>query len=283
MKNLLCLVLVLALASVASAAFPVWDASGDGTSFHDTNNWDIGSPGAGDLASVPGGVGTFPIILSTTETMDGLIIGDDLPGNGADGAALTITSSANLHCVQGTWGSFWVGYSFDATTVSAGNVTVDFYTYLGADGGHGDIGGGYLQITDGVWDTQFMLWQDIPGSNNHVQLDGGLLSVGSSVESGAGLFGLSTHSGQQTMDITGGVLEIQGNMTDTGYIDYTGRVLKLVLEYGNLSGYGQADMAHIGTWFDPVTGITKVVGLVPEPATMVLLGIGGLLLRRRKK
>jgi len=98
-----------------------------------------------------------------------------------------------------------------------------------------------------------------------------------------------TDESDSSVILSGNVLSV--DFTDAG--DFlVGDGLAEVL-VSNLAGYpvGPSDIVSITFNLDPAftdfdqnyTGLSKVNFLVPEPATMALMALGGLLLRKRKK
>ena len=90
----------------------------------------------------------------------------------------------------------------------------------------------------------------------HVQLDGGLIDV----TGNGGLIMSSSGS----VDITGGILKLNGEVTNMSV-------------YGNVTAYGGA-----GSFVYDYDGARTTVTAVPEPTTLALIGLGSLLIRRKR-
>ncbi len=90
----------------------------------------------------------------------------------------------------------------------------------------------------------------------HLQVDGGTFTIGGGLLMGA----------NGSVDITGGRFILTGNVTD-------------VTSYGNVTAYD-----GLGTFvydYDSDAGVTVVTAAIPEPATLLVLGMGLLFARKK--
>ena len=69
------------------------------------------------------------------------------------------------------------------------------------------------------------------------------------------------------MDITGGALNLAGHITN-------------MASYGNVTAYDGAGSFVYN--YNPMIDRTIITAVIPEPATMLLLSIGALVLRRKR-
>lgn len=109
------------------------------------------------------------------------------------------------------------------------------------------------------------------GQGGMVQLDGGTITANT-----------LTFFSNGSMDITGGILKLKNLdlVRNAGLGDLT-YLIEGYVGSGNLTGYGVNDLLRIHTSYDPGTMITTVWA-TPEPATLCLLAIGSLILRKRR-
>lgn len=147
--------------------------------------------------------------------------------------------------------------------MNGGDVTLGTHLYAGF------YGNGTLNMTGGTIDAAMALMVGgLAGSTGHLQLDGGTIQA-----LYLAMNGVNGAAGSGTIDITGGTLELEA---------YRVPELEPLIADGSLTAYGGAG-SFVFDW-DPdwgTYGLTTVTA-VPEPATMMLLGLGGLLIRRRR-
>ncbi len=269
---LVSLVLVMGLVSNVQAEWYDWNnATGDGL-WSTAGNWsgeDGGTAGpiaAGDgtnLYSIPG-----PIVDSSVATtgLDGGVTGDSVfTMNGgtlgydwfnlADSGGTTGTLNMNSGTLSVEW-DFGVGASGTGIiNMAGGTINVGSMPLGGWDAG----AEGYLYMTDGNINTGDFVIGGWEGGTGHVELLGGNID--------AGWLGMADSGGSGTMNIEAGTMTLDGDNTwIQGFIDN-----------GWITGYG-----GVGTAMVSYDGQTTTLYAVPEPATMCLLGLGGLLLLIRR-
>jgi len=256
--SIVCVVAVLLMASVASA---------DTYRFMGNGNWEdsqwqnqtqglnnVAPPSSADVARMNWGNGTCT--LSTTTEVLQLMTGVDEPGN------LIVANGGHL-----TTGAKWsaVGNNGAVTgtlTVETGG-TVDFGQHLWVGNKAGATG--IVDIDGGIVKVGQMLGLGWGGGIGYVNVnDGGVLDLFQLHGDGA-----SSMKNGSILDITGtGEVLLPGN--------YTGVINAYV---ANGSIYGNGILGNIA--IDVTDNVTTVTA-IPEPATMLLLGLGGLLIRKRR-
>jgi hypothetical protein len=157
------------------------------------------------------------------------------------------------------------------------------------------ITGGSLYVTDDSGSGEFVvgLWggchySNVQQSGGTVTVEGafrvnhrsshcryylydGLLTVESGVvEVNDGILAIMPEDGR--IDIYSGTMKVMGDLTGTG----TDQVQTLIDDGELVAYYG------LGTINATYDGTYTVITATPEPATLALLGLGGLLLRRRR-
>ena len=309
------LVLVFGLTGSTFAVDILWDGS-EGSSWTDPLNW-IGDavPTNSDYGMIGDPTVTQPVIVSgdtvsaqrvvvgmgsqgcTLDVTGGSITSDSVNftiGRSNGGGTLNISGGSvisNSGFVMGNYAAVTNGIvNMTGGTLDVhANPTADDDQYwlnmlVIGDGGYGEFnmdggavtvdmdmcltyprtGGksGYLNMTDGTMDIggDIMLSYDKSGTSlpGAIQLDGGVITASDL---------LMTVNG--SLDLTDGVMVLAGD--DTG-------VIQGYIDSNLITGYD--DSANVVLNYD---GTNTTISAIPEPATMVLLGLGGLLgLRRRR-
>lgn len=308
MKKEMIIVLIVAAFLGSSYADHIWTGN-TSSQWADGSNWDLGTaPGTSTIVRINYGAnactisdgGSYEVsqawILrysasandAVLNLVDGSLRVTGYQFNMGDGygsgispetkAILNIENDFALTVDQ----RLFVGKNQDAiVNINGGSLTVNDYFKLGGESGRS--GDGTLNVTDGQLSVNnFITLAEGDGSVAQINMNGGeittnILTVGgSSNTTGSAAIYLTEGivmadslqmNNQSMIDITGGTLLLQGDVSDATV-------------FGNVLAYsGEGTLAYS---YDSQSGYTAI-SAVPEPATMALLGLGGILAYRKRK
>jgi len=279
-KKLISLVLVLAISSIASAGTLYWNSNVASGDWNVASNWkttgdttgvlSTAVPGTGDSAmmrtSLNGTYTSVTIAVSTTDAVCNRV------NINAGTETINIQTGAVLTNNGGTWPTAVQIYNTGTATL---NVSGTWKNERAGTAMSVKIGGGA---------------SGTPNNTINI-LNGGIVTAkaGGLATFAIGNTGLTV--GKARVNIaSGGLLDVDayvfGSLADKKMQIYTGGLMKVL---GNATTQIQADITA-GNIVGP-TGTTAGLGIwqsggytyVPEPATVALLGLGSLMLLKRKR
>jgi len=272
---LLMLFVALTFVSSASAANMYW--IGYDTDWLTASNW--GGTGAcptyNDWVDIRSDswVANYPVITTGQTALAGTIRMN--PGYGPQVASITV-SGGTLNIYK----ELYIGDSggpadfiINSGTVNIGVSGTNVYTAVGSNGGTGR-----LYINGGTFNAGTLglpKWWG-PASTGNAYIDGGHLNTNGIMMGGAG----NAIEFTKNLADSGGLLTDVQDMNDTDFAAWQTTVAGWVSSGQIFSSAGeiQVDYSSVGE-----TRTTAIYSVIPEPMTVALLGIGGLLLRRRRK
>lgn len=256
--------LVIAVLTTAglSTAATVWNPAANGIYPPDTGDWSTEANWTNDVPGVQDNKAVFNVpdaaecVISEPVSVNQLVQGDNGPGG-----LIRVIAGGSLE-TGAVWSS--IGYNNTAHMVveTGGSVTFGQHMWVGLLDGAGtgtlDITGGSVRVTEMVG----LGWNSGVGFVNVME---GLLDLQNihptdSIKEGS------------LLNIENGVVTIDG--------DHLGKVNDYIAS-GRIVGFGGA--GTVTADFDETNPGKTTIAAVPEPATIALLGLGGLMLQRKRK
>jgi hypothetical protein len=284
-KKFLSLVLVLALSTIASAITLSFVGGGDGSSWGDSDNWASGTtyqePTISDFARPTGNAVTVNTTGAACDKLQfrGVANGWVTIQNGMD-----LETNGSVEMDSSTTGSS-VGITIDAggtlnACTQSGNTSAFTAFKLGRDARTGDSivnVNGTLNVVsvDAVEKSELNIgvWNNGATGGGGGSVGTWALNIGSTGTVNADVLSVDVNpaDGTSLIDITnGGVMVLAGDVRNNigGWI---------------ANGFIIGDSGASGVAYDyGVSNAGKTTVYIPEPATIALLSLGGLLLRKRR-
>lgn len=226
-----------------------------------------------------GSIGTLNVIGGTVKTGSHLIIANRAGSTGY----MNISGNATIEVGNKLYMNDGGGAdAFSQIIMDSGTVTTGGNCYFNDDAGPSTayfIMNGGTFSSGGVIDISWNL-----DGTSHLTMNDGEMSAADAISLGVGGGG---DTGESRIFLNGGKLlgeDLQFNMSDSKIVYTAG---ELWINSGALSETGMQDLIDTGKIFP--TGSYGIITdgaytvLIPEPATLVLLGLGGVTLIRRRK
>jgi hypothetical protein len=276
MKKYLVVLAMLAVFSVAANA-EIWWAGGTGD-FGTGANWGGSVPGPGQAAGININGMPQPTLSSGSYAMQDVLIGDWAAGSMTQtGGSLTLSGTFIVGYEGASWG-YNAPHSQALFTMSGGTLQsqwawIGFHLSMDPGWDRYPIDG-TANISGGSIDIQ--QWLQVGGHSDSLmnpQPVGKLNISGGQVDVG---FGMTIVAGSD-INLQGGTLKMWNKGFDYASIDD----IQALIDQGKIIGNGIQITTFDNGMGDDSQGY--LLTSVPEPVTMVLLGLGGLGLIRRRK